>query len=150
MLLLPVLLALAAGDAARSEARITVSVRGEGESSTWSVSCEDASLDALVRAIAKKAGLAVEGSELLAQAPPVTVELERRSLGEVLEYALGSAGLRPMLARASLAILPDPASAVSNDIGISSPAFGEFGPVTTSSAFAPRCRAAIALYRRSE
>jgi hypothetical protein len=43
------------------------------------------------------------------------------------------------------ATIPEPASAVSNVIGTSSPAFGERGPVTTSIAFAPRCRAAIAL-----
>ena len=41
--------------------------------------------------------------------------------------------------------MPDPASAVSNDIGTVWPAFGERGPVTTSSAFAPRCRAAMRL-----
>ena len=40
---------------------------------------------------------------------------------------------------------PEPASAVSNVIGTSSPALGERGPVTTSSALAPRCRAAMAL-----
>ena len=33
--------------------------------------------------------------------------------------------------------MPDPAIAVSNVIGISSPAFGELGPATTSIAFAP-------------
>ena len=43
------------------------------------------------------------------------------------------------------ATMPDPASAVSKVIGTSSPAFGERGPVTTSIAFAPCCRAAIAL-----
>ena len=43
------------------------------------------------------------------------------------------------------AMMPDPARAVSNVIGASSPAFGECGPVTTSIALAPRCRAAIAL-----
>jgi hypothetical protein len=34
--------------------------------------------------------------------------------------------------------MPDPAMAVSNVIGTSSPAFGERGPVTTRTAFAPR------------
>ena len=43
------------------------------------------------------------------------------------------------------ATMPEPASAVSKLIGIVSPAFGDRGPVTTSSALAPRCRAAIAL-----
>ena len=102
--------------APRPDARITVSVRGEGATSVWSVACEEASLEGLVRAIAKKGGLAVEGSELLAQAPPVTVELERRPLDQVLEYALGSAGLRHQLARGSLAILPDPAGAEKKEL----------------------------------
>ncbi len=43
------------------------------------------------------------------------------------------------------ATMPEPAIAVSKVIGASSPAFGEFGPVTTTIAFAPCCRAAIAL-----
>ncbi len=43
------------------------------------------------------------------------------------------------------ATMPEPASAVSKLIGIVSPALGERGPVTTSSALAPRCRACIAL-----
>jgi hypothetical protein len=41
--------------------------------------------------------------------------------------------------------MPDPASAVSNVIGTVNPALGERGPVTTTSALAPRWRAAIAL-----
>ena len=43
------------------------------------------------------------------------------------------------------ATMPEPDSAVSRLIGIVSPAFGEFGPLTTRSAFAPRVRAASAL-----
>jgi hypothetical protein len=41
--------------------------------------------------------------------------------------------------------MPDPAKAVSNVIGTVAPALGERGPVTTSSALAPRWRAAMAL-----
>jgi hypothetical protein len=48
------------------------------------------------------------------------------------------------------AAMPDPESAVSKLIGTVSPAFGEFGPVTTRSPVAPRCRAAMALYRKPE
>ena len=43
------------------------------------------------------------------------------------------------------ATMPEPAMAVSNVIGASSPAFGELGPVTTIIALAPCWRAAIAL-----
>ena len=43
------------------------------------------------------------------------------------------------------ATMPEPASAVSNVIGTSSPAFGDRGPATTIIAFAPRWRAAMAL-----
>ena len=43
------------------------------------------------------------------------------------------------------ATMPEPAIAVSNVIGASSPAFGDRGPVTTIMAFAPCWRAAIAL-----
>ncbi len=54
------------------------------------------------------------------------------------------AGLRPAKSASATAPLmlaagmPEPARAVSNDIGIVWPAFGERGPVTTSSARAPR------------
>ena len=54
---------------------------------------------------------------------------------------IASAALPLMLA----ATMPEPASAVSKVIGTVCPAFGDRGPVTTSSALAPRCRAAIAL-----
>ena len=47
------------------------------------------------------------------------------------------------------ATMPEPAIAVSKLMGMVSPAFGDRGPVTISIAFAPRWRAASALYRRS-
>jgi len=59
--------------------------------------------------------------------------------------SIASATFALMLA----ATIPEPAIAVSNVMGIVSPAFGECGPVTTIIAFAPRWRAASALYRRS-
>ena len=65
----------------------------------------------------------------------------------------GSPRLRKIASAAAplmlAATMPDPDSAVSNDLGMISPALGELGPATTNIAFAPRWRAAIALYRRS-
>ncbi len=89
--------------------------------------------------IAKPATWGFAESSAFCAAPSVL------SLSPVLEkIACATASL--MLAAA----MPDPASAVSKLMGIVSPAFGECGPVTTSSPFAPRCRAAIALKRRPE
>ena len=67
------------------------------------------------------------------------VERERHEAYNIAGYLPATAPL--MLA----ATMPDPASAVSKVIGMVSPAFGDRGPVTTSIAFAPCWRAAIAL-----
>jgi len=100
-----VVLASPAG-ALPQEHAIAVS-RLEGKSGPlWNVLCEDAPLDEVLRTLAKKAGLALEGSELLPRGATVTLELEHRPLERVLEYLLGGAGFQYELARGSLVLRP--------------------------------------------
>ena len=83
----------------------------------------------------------VEFLDALARREPrVRVILNGRNLGFAAANNASDTA-RPTLA----AGMPEPASAVSKVIGIVSPALGERGPVTTISARAPRCRAAMAL-----
>src|SRR5688572_16342513 len=100
--------------AAQPRGRALVSISREETRSgpRWSVLCERAPLDELVRALAKKASLALEGAELLPPGATVTIELERRTLEQVLAIVLGTQGLRHELARGALRLLPptnDPA-----------------------------------------
>ena len=72
----------------------------------WSVLCDEAPLDEVLRALAKKAAIALEGSELLPPGARLSVQLERRPLEQVLDFVLGSQGLRHGLARGTLRLLP--------------------------------------------
>jgi hypothetical protein len=90
-----------------ARARLLSVSRIEGKDGPrWTVLCDDAPFDELVRALAKKSGLALEGSELLPLGPRVSVELERRPLEQVLAIVLGMQGLRHELARGSLHLFP--------------------------------------------
>lgn len=78
----------------------------------WSVLCEEAPLDEFLRALAKKSGLALEGSELVPLGARVSVDLDRRPFEQVLSFILGSQGLRHELTRGTLRLFPatdDPA-----------------------------------------
>ncbi len=72
----------------------------------WSVLCEEAPLDELVRSLAKKSALALENAELLPLGAVVSIQLERRPFEQVLEIVLGTQGLRHELARGTLRLLP--------------------------------------------
>jgi len=95
-----------------SRAVLSITRQETREGSRWSVLCEEAPLDELLRALTKKAGLALEGAELLQVGARVSVELERRPLEQVLAIVLGTQSLRHELARGALRLLPptdDPA-----------------------------------------
>jgi tetratricopeptide (TPR) repeat protein len=94
------------GAPAPPPARIALSVHETQAGERWSVLCADAPLAEVLRALAKKAGLALEGTELVPSGAKVSVELERRPLEELLEYVLGSAGLAHRLAGGSLVVVP--------------------------------------------
>jgi tetratricopeptide (TPR) repeat protein len=87
-------------------ALVSVSRRPTPEGEQWSVRCEEAGLGEIVREIARKADLALEGSELLAFGAKLSVDLERRPLEQVLDYVLGNQGLRHELVGGALRLLP--------------------------------------------
>ncbi len=96
-----------ASEPAQSARRVLSISRTEARDGTrWSVLCEEVPLAELVRALVKKAGLALEGSEVLTLGAHVSVELERRPLEQVLAFVLGSQGLRYELARGTLRLFP--------------------------------------------
>jgi len=98
---------------AQPQARVlSVSRQETRDGPRWSVLCEDAPLDELLRALAKKAGLALEGTEIVPLGAHLSVELEHRPLEQVLDFVLGSQGLRHELTRGALRVFPasnDPA-----------------------------------------
>lgn len=85
---------------------LSISRQETKEGPRWSVLCEEAPLDELLRTLARKAGLALEGSEVVPVGTRLTVELERRPLEQVLAFVLGSQGLRHELVRGTLRLLP--------------------------------------------
>ncbi len=91
---------------------LSISRQETREGPRWSVLCEETPLDEFLRALAKKSGLALEGSELVPFGARVSVDLDRRPLEQVLTFVLGSQGLRHELARGALRLYPvsdDPA-----------------------------------------
>jgi tetratricopeptide (TPR) repeat protein len=60
----------------------------------WTVRARESSVSALLERVAELSGRAVDATSAVARAPLVTVALDRRPLDQVLEFALGSAGLR--------------------------------------------------------
>jgi tetratricopeptide (TPR) repeat protein len=83
---------------------VSVSRQDSREGPTWSLLCEEVPLEEALRAFAKKAGLALEGAELLPRGAEVTVDLRRRKAEELLEIVLGSHGLTFELVRGSLVV----------------------------------------------
>jgi hypothetical protein len=83
---------------------VSVSRQDSREGPLWSLLCEEVPLEEVLRTFAKKAGLALEGAELLPRGTEVTVDLRRRPIEQVLEFVLGSQGLSVELVRGSLVI----------------------------------------------
>jgi hypothetical protein len=97
---------------ARAAHVLSISRQETKDGARWSVLCEEAPLDELLRALAKKSGLALENTELLPLGTVVSIQLERRPFEQILEIVLGTQGLRHELARGTLRLLPptnDPA-----------------------------------------
>jgi len=97
---------------ARSEAGgarehlVSVSRQDTREGPRWSLFCEEVPLEEVLRTFARKASLALEGSELLPRDARISVDVRRRPVEELLEFVLGSQGLGFELARGSLVIHP--------------------------------------------
>ena len=83
---------------------VSVSRQDTREGPLWSLFCESVPLEEVLRTFAKKAGLALEGAELLPRGAEVTVDLRRRPIEQVLEFVLGSQGISGELLRGSLVI----------------------------------------------
>lgn len=92
--------------AARAGRVLSISRQETKDGPRWSVLCEEAPLEELLRALARKAGLALEGSQMLPVGAEVTVQLERRPLDQVLAFLLGSQGLSHELVRGTLRLAP--------------------------------------------
>jgi tetratricopeptide (TPR) repeat protein len=59
----------------------------------WTVRADGSSVRALLARVAELSGRALDADTALERAPLVTIALERRPLAQLLEFALGSAGL---------------------------------------------------------
>lgn len=94
------------GPAAGRTHLVSVSRQDGREGPLWSLFCEDVPLEEALRAFAKKAGLALEGAELLPRGAEVTLDLRKRPAEELLEIVFGSQGLAFELARGSLVVKP--------------------------------------------
>lgn len=71
----------------------------------WTVRAKQVPLDQLLGAIANKGGYDLEGLGRLTSMPLITIDLRQRRLGQVLEYTLGSVGLRHELRRDTITLL---------------------------------------------
>lgn len=96
----------ASGASARPAHLFSISRQETQAGARWSVLCEQAPLDELLRALTRKAGLALEGSEIVPVGALVSVQLERRPLDQVFAFVLGSQGLRHELVRGTLRLSP--------------------------------------------
>ena len=72
----------------------------------WTVRVRNFSATKLADRLAELTARSVEGREHLRQAPLLTVDLDRRPLDQVLEFALGSVGLRHELRRDTITVVP--------------------------------------------
>jgi hypothetical protein len=73
----------------------------------WTVRAKQIPLDRFLGAIASKGGYTVEGLGQIATMPLITLDLRLRRLEQVLEYALGSVGLRHDLRRDTISLVAD-------------------------------------------
>jgi len=72
----------------------------------WSVLCDETPVPELLGALARKAGLALQGIDLVPLGARLSAQLERRSLDQVLDCVLGSQGLRHEISDGALRLLP--------------------------------------------
>ena len=82
----------------------------------WTVQGKAIPLERLLVQLARKSGRRLEGLDAGGRAALVTLDLHRRPLEQVLEYALGSVGLGYELDPERLAVLPPPAEPSREDL----------------------------------
>ncbi len=70
-----------------------VKLERQGAVELWTVRANESSVRALLARVAELSGRTLDADTALERAPLVTIALERRPLAQVLEFALGSAGL---------------------------------------------------------
>lgn len=117
----------------------------------WSVVAIAARLEEVVRAIARHAGLALEGAELIPAAAEVSIQLASRPLGEVLTLVLGTGGLHGELAGGTLRVQAE-ADAPAALFARADAAWAELGALTPgpAGAAARLARGALAEARGDE
>ena len=93
-------------------APLSVTVTTEGGAQWCSVRASNVTLARVLEHVARKTGRLIEGLDARHAGALVTVDLARRPVEHVLEYVLGSVGLRSQLRRDTLTILPE----ISDDI----------------------------------
>jgi len=81
----------------------------------WTVRANQSSPALLLRRVAELSEREIEATTALERAPLVTVSLDRRPLEQVLEYALGAAGLRAEVSSDAIFVRDDQADEDTND-----------------------------------
>ena len=74
----------------------------------WSVVASEVTPAEVVEALARRAGLALEGGEMLPREARLSIELAARPLDEVLAIVLGTSGLRAELGQGSVRVQAEP------------------------------------------
>jgi hypothetical protein len=101
-----VALLLAAAPQVQLEPTVVKLERSSGRE-LWTVRARQASAVALLERVAELSGRRLEATSALERAPLIDVSLDRRPLEQVLEFALGSAGLRCRVERTALLVRSD-------------------------------------------
>jgi hypothetical protein len=104
--MMAVLLLAAALAQVQLEPTVVKLERREGRE-LWTVRARQASAVALLERVAELSGRRLEATSALERAPLIDVTLDRRPLEQVLEFALGGAGLRRRVEREALLVRSD-------------------------------------------
>ena len=116
LLLLPALSPWVAGQVHLEPALVRVD-RREGVE-LWTVRATLASPDKLLRRVAELSERQIDSTTALEHSPRIDVCLDRRPLSQVLEYALGGAGLRGELVGRTIVVRADDAGGATVDQGL--------------------------------
>lgn len=82
----------------------------------WTIRCQNAPLEKLLRHVGAEAGMTLEGLEALEEGRVVSADLRRRPFEQALEFVLGSAGLRFELRSDTLVLLADSDQGTSSEL----------------------------------
>lgn len=124
-LCLPAVTGQAPAEASRFEPAIVKLERIDGRE-LWTVRARGSSVSALLNRVSELSGRSIDAGSSMALAPLVTISLERRPLEQVLEFALGSAGLLVEVDAESIHVRADQASRETPEqrAGLASAAWG--------------------------